>query len=323
MHLHILGIDVAKLEFNVCLMREDGKLRHRVFANNEAGFAQLSDWLKKNNVAKVHACMEATGTYSEALATDLHDNGHQVSLVNPAATKAYAGAHLSRTKTDKVDAELIARFCHTQKPQLWTPTPPEVRQLQALVRRLDSLIEMHTMESNRLSSGVSTAEVRDSIESVISHLEEQIKRTEKLIRKHINNHPQLRADHDLLLSIPGLGQATVARLMSEINFHRYESARQVAAFAGLVPRLYESGKSVRGRARLSKVGTARIRHSLYFPAITALRCNPLIKAWASGLRERGKCEMQIIGAVMRKLIHLAYGVLKSGKPYDPLYAQNA
>jgi transposase len=323
MSQHILGIDVAKLKFNVCLIGEDGRLRHRVFANTTSGFSQLSEWLNKNKVTQLHSCLEATGTYSEALATYLHDNGHQVSLVNPAATKAYAGAQLSRTKTDRVDAELIARFCLTQKPQPWTPAIPEVRELQALVRRLDALIEMHTMELNRLSSGLSTPQVRDSIESVISHLEEQIARTEKLIRQHINNHPLLRADRDLLLSIPGLGEATVARLMSEINFHRYESARQVAAFAGLVPRLRESGKSVRGRARLSKMGTPRIRRSLYFPAVTALRCNPVIKVWASVLRERGKCEMQIIGAVMRKLIHLAYGVLKSGKPYDPLYAQNA
>jgi transposase len=323
MYLHILGVDVAKLKFNVCLIREDGKLRHRVFANTEAGFSQLSEWLVKNNVTQVHACLEATGTYSEALATYLFDAGQLVSLVNPAATKAYAGAQLSRTKTDKVDAELIARFCFTQKPPLWKPAAPEVRELQALVRRLDSLIEMHTMEVNRLSSGVSTTEVRDSIESLISHLDEQIVRTEKLIRKQINNHPQLKAERDLLLSIPGLGEATVSRLISEINFHQYESAREVAAFAGLVPRLRESGKSVRGRARLSKTGTPRIRRSLYFPAVTALRCNPVIKAWASGLRKRGKCEMQIIGAVMRKLLHLAYGVLKSGKPYDPLHAQNA
>jgi transposase len=104
MHLHILGVDVAKLKFNVCLIREDGRLRHRIFANTQAGFTQLSDWLVKNNVSQVHACLEATGTYSEALATYLFDAGQLVSLVNPAATKAYAGAQLSRTKTDKVDA---------------------------------------------------------------------------------------------------------------------------------------------------------------------------------------------------------------------------
>ena len=174
MSLPVLGIDVSKLKFNVCLIRQASSLRHRVFANTQAGFTQLSEWLKKNHVAQVHACLEATGTYSEALALNLSDYGHQVSLVNPAAIKAYAGAQLSRTKTDKADAELIAHFCLTQKPPLWTPAAPQVRDLQALVRRLDSLIEMHTMEVNRLSSGVSTTEVRDSIESLISHLQEQI-----------------------------------------------------------------------------------------------------------------------------------------------------
>lgn len=323
MNLLSLGIDVAKLKFNVCLIREDGRLRHRVFTNSEAGFSQLSAWLVTNDASQVHACLESTGTYGEALATYLADAGHRVSVVNPAAIKSYAGCQLSRTKTDKVDAALIARFCQTQQPPTWTPAAPEIRELQALVRRLDSLIEMHTMEQNRLSSGVGVSAVESSIQSVIQHLEEQIKRTEKLIKEHIGSHPTLKADRDLLLSIPGIGEATTARLLSEIDFHQYGSARSVAAFTGLVPRLRQSGTSVRGKARLSKVGAPRIRHALYFPAVTAIRCNPQIKAWAKGLRERGKCEMQIIGAVMRKLIHLAYGVLKTGKPYDPLYAQNA
>jgi transposase len=318
-----LGIDIAKLKFNVCLIREDGKFRHKVFPNTAAGFAQLSAWLVANNAPQVHACMESTGTYGEALATYLADAGQRVSVINPAAIKSYAGCQLSRTKTDKVDAELIARFCLTQQPPAWMPAAPQIRTLQALVRRLDSLIEMHTMEVNRLSSGVSVAAVETSIQSLIKTLEEEIKRTEKLIKEHISNHPTLKADRDLLLSIPGIGEATTARLLSEINFHQHETARSVAAFTGLVPRIRQSGSSVRGKARLSKMGSPRVRHALYFPAVTAIRCNPQIKAWAKNLRERGKCEMQIIGAVMRKLIHLAYGVLKSGKPYDPLYAQKA
>ncbi len=323
MNLLALGIDIAKLKFNVCLIREDGRLRHKVFANTAAGFSQLSAWLTANNVPQVHACLEATGTYGEALATYLADSGHRVSVVNPAAIKSYAGCQLSRTKTDKLDGELIARFCLTQQPPLWTPLAPEIRTLQALVRRLDSLQEMHTMEVNRLSSGVSVPAVETSIQSLIKSLEGEIKRTEKLIKEHINSHPTLKSDRDLLLSIPGIGAATTARLLAEINFHHHDTARSVAAFTGLVPRLRQSGTSVRGRARLSKVGSPRIRHALYFPAVTAIRCNPQIKAWAKALRERGKCEMQIIGAVMRKLIHHAYGVLKSGRPYDPLYAQNA
>ncbi len=323
MRLLALGIDIAKLKFNVCLIREDGRLRHKVFANTQIGFAQLSTWLSNNNVAQVHACMEATGTYGQALATYLVDAGQRVSVINPAAIKAYAGCQLSRTKTDKVDVELIARFCLTQQPPLWTPQAPEIRHLQALVRRLDALIEMRTMEQNRLSSGVSVVEVEASIKTVIASLEEQIKSTEQLIKAHITDHPTLQAHRDLLLSIPGIGEATTARLLAEIDFQQYESARSVAAFTGLVPRIRQSGTSVRGKARLSKVGAPRIRQALYFPAVTAIRCNPTIKAWAKELRERGKCEMQIIGAVMRKLIHLAYGVLKSGKPYDPLYTKNA
>lgn len=318
-----LGIDVAKAKFNVCLIREDGKLKHRAFPNTSAGFTQLSAWLAAASALQVHACLEATGTYGEALATYLADSGHQVSVVNPAAIKAYAGCQLSRTKTDKVDAALIARFCLTQQPPLWIPQAPEIRTLQALVRRLDALIEMHTMEVNRLSSGVVVPAVETSIQSLLKSLDEEIKRTEKLIKEHINSHPTLKADRDLLLSIPGIGEATTARLLSEINFRHHETARSAAAFTGLVPRLRQSGTSVRGKTRLSKVGSPRIRHALYFPAVTAIRCNPSIKAWAHVLRERGKCEMQIIAAVMRKLIHLAYGVLKTGKPYDPLYAQNA
>lgn len=318
-----LGIDIAKLKFNVCLIREDGKLRHKVFVNTQAGFSQLSAWLCGNHAPQIHACIEATGTYGEALATYLADGGHQVSVINPAAIKSYAGCQLSRAKTDKVDAELIARFCLTQRPPLWTPAAPEIRELQALVRRLGALIEMQTMEQNRLSAGTLTDEVMQSLQHHLAFLEAEIKRTEKLIKEHIDNHPSLKADRDLLLSIPGIGEATTARLLSEISFHQYNTARSVAAFTGLVPRIRQSGASVRGRARLSKVGSPRVRHALYFPAVTAIRCNPQINTWAKSLRERGKCEMQIIGAVMRKLIHLAYGVLKSGKPYDPLYTQNA
>lgn len=287
MHFHPLGSAVAKLKFNVCLIREDGRLRHKVFANTPPGFAQLSAWLINNNVEQAHACLEATGTYSEALATYLVEAGQRVSVVNPAAIKSYAGCQLSRTKTDKVDAELIARFCLTQQPPLWTPLAPEIHTLQALVRRLDSLIEMQTMEQNRLSAGAVDELVQHSLDEHLAYLEAQITRTEKLIKEHIGAHPQLNADRDLLLSIPGIGEATTARLLAEINFHQYESARSVAACTGLVPRLRQSGTSVRGKARLSKVGAPRIRQALYFPAVTAIRCNPSIKAWAKELRERG------------------------------------
>ena len=319
-----LGIDIAKLKFNVCLIRTSGKLKHKVFPNTAAGFEQLLAWLSKQNVERVHACLEATGTYSEPLALYLHEAGHVVSLINPAAIKAFAGSRLSRTKTDRVDAELIARFCLAQEPPQWTPLAVEVRELQALVRRLESLIEMRVMEENRLSSGGVVATVRRSLEEHLAYLSQEIKRTEELIRKHINSHPGLKQQTQLLDSIPGIAETTAALLLSEItDIKQYRSARQVAAYAGLVPRERQSGSSVRGRTRLSKIGNARLRRALYFPAITALRCSPFFQAWAKGLAERGKSKMSVICAVMRKLLHVAYGVLKSEKPFDPQWSKSA
>jgi transposase len=319
-----LGIDIAKLKFNVCLIKTEGKLKHKVFPNTAAGFEQLLDWLSKQGVQRVHACLEATGTYGEALSLFLYQAAHQVSVLNPAAIKAFAGSRLSRTKTDRVDAELIARFCLSQAPSLWTPPPAEVRELQALVRRLESLLEMRVMEENRLSSGITVESVRASVEDLLHHLEEQIKRTEKLIREHIDRHPKLKRQSQLLDSIPGIAQSTAAALLAEItDITQYRSARQVAAYAGLVPRERQSGSSVRGRTRLSKIGNARLRRALYFPAITALRCSPFFQAWAEGLRQRGKSKMSVICAVMRKLLHVVYGVLKNGKEFDPQWAKTA
>lgn len=319
-----LGLDIAKLKFNACLLNTLGKLKHKVFPNTTVGFQQLDAWLTKHAAPCVHACMEATGAYGEALALHLHQAGHQVSVINPAAVKAFAASRLSRTKTDRVDAELIARFCVAQRPSAWTPPAPEVRELQALVRRLEALVEMRVAEANRLEAIIAVESVRSSVEEHIAYLDRQAEQTKAAIRQHINSHPGLRRQRELLDSIPGIAETTAAMLLAEItDITQYRSARQVAAYAGLVPRQRYSGSSVRGRTRLSKIGNARLRRALYFPAITALRCSAFFQAWAEGLRERGKCKMSVIGAAMRKLIHLAYGVLKTGQPFDPEWAKIA
>lgn len=310
----VLGIDIAKAKFDVSLQRPDGKRRHKSCPNTPAGFAALGDWLQRQQVAQVHACLEATGIYGDALATWLYDAGHHVSVVNPSIIHAYAQVQLARSKTDRLDADLIAQFTATQHPSLWTPPAPEIRALQALVRRLDALHDMHTQESNRLETAI-VAEVRASIETIRANLDAQILHVKQLIRDHIDQHPGLRQQRDLLTSIPGIGEATAAVLIAELFDKPYRSARQAAAFAGLVPRVYESGTR-RGRAHLSKIGPGRVRKALYFPAIAALRFNPTIRAVQQRLAAAGKPPMVIIGAAMRKLIHLAYGVLKSGKEYQ-------
>ena len=316
---HVLGIDIAKATFQVVLLTPDDKMRHKSCPNTAAGFAALAAWLQRRGVAQVHACLEATGTYGDALATWLHDGGHVVSVVNPAIIHAYAHTRLARSKTDRIDAELIARFTATQQPRAWTPPAPEIRQLQALVRRLDALHGMRTQEANRLAAGVVVVDVRASIEAVLTSLDAQIAYVHQLIRQHLDQHRDLRRQRDLLTTIPGIGDTTAAVLIAELFDKPYTSARQAAAFAGLVPRLVESG-TLRGRSRLSKIGPGRLRKALYFPAVAALRWNPTIRAVRARLHAAGKPPMVIIGAAMRKLIHLAYGVLKSGKAYEPTCA---
>jgi transposase len=310
-----LGIDIAKSTFDVALLSQDNTPKHKKFQNTKAGFFQLDAWLKQQMATDLHACLEATGIYGDALARHLHASGHKVSVVNPSGPKAFARARLSRTKTDKADAIRIAQFCQAHRPHLWTPPLEEVATLQALVRRLEALNEMHQRETQRLES--TPPSVLSSVQAVLNVLDEQISQVEQQIKDHIDQHPSLKEQSHLLESIPGIGASTAARLLGEFgDWTRFGSARAAAAYVGLVPRIHQSGTSVRGRSVLCKMGNARLRKSLYFPALTALRFNPVLTAMAERLKAASKSKMAIVGAAMRRLVHLCYGVLKSGKPFD-------
>ena len=315
----VLGIDIAKAKFDVTLRWPEGRRRRKAFPNTRAGCADLLAWLTRHGVSRVHACLEATGTYGELVAVSLVDAGHRVSVVNPSIIHHYAKSRLLRAKTDTVDADLIADYTAKEQPPAWAPLAREVRELQALVRRLDALIGMQTDERNRAQAGGLTAAVQDSIAAVLIQLEAHIASVRRQIRAHIDQHPDLRGQRDLLTTIPGIGEITAALLLAELFTKTFTSARQAAAFAGVVPRPHDSGASV-GRRVMCKVGSPRLRKALYFPAIAAIRCNPSLQPLARRLRGVGKPPMLIIGAAMRKLIHLAYGVLKSGQKYDPKLA---
>jgi transposase len=315
----VLGIDIAKAKFDVALLTPEGKIRRKSCANTPSGFADLTQWLARHGAPVVHAALEATGTYGDALAHYLYDAGHVVSVLNPAVTHAYAASQLARAKTDRIDADTIAQYTATQHPPAWTPAPLEIRELQALVRRLDALHGMRTQETNRRAAGPLVPAVRTSIDTVVATLTTEIAAVQRQIRDHLDQHPGLRTQRDLLTSIPGIGDATAAVLLAELFDKRYSSARQAAAFAGVVPRVCESG-TLRTRGRLVKIGPGRLRKALYFPALSAIRFNPTLRALHVRLRAAGKPPMVIIGAAMRKLIHLAFGVLKSGRPYDATHA---
>lgn len=310
-----MGIDIAKRTFQVSV-QVGAKRRHHSFTNDAAGHAALLAWVTRLGADRVHVALEATGTYGEAVATVLVDAGHRVSVVNPAAVKAFAASQLRRTKTDRVDADVLLDFVVAHQPPAWTPWPAEIRALQGLVRRIDAVQDMLTQERNRLAAGELVPAVVTSLTRHIATLETELADLEAQVRDHLDQHPRLRDQRDLLVTIPGIGVATAARLLAECrDITGFDNARAYAAFSGLVPRDRQSGTLV-GRARLAKLGSARLRRALYFPALTACRHNPLLRAFRTKLLAAGKPKMVIVAAVMRKLLHTVYGVLKSRTPFD-------
>jgi len=285
----------------------------------DVGKRDLQTWLKNRNAERVHACLEATGGWSEQVAISLAEAGHVISIVNPARIKAFAQSEMVRTKTDGVDAALIARFCRLHQPEPWKPPAPEIRILQGLVRRQHSLIQMRVDEENRRAAPIVSPAVTASIDATLDHLERELERVDQEIAQLFDEHPTLRRQRELLISIPGIAGSTAARILGEMpNITEFRDVKAIAAYAGLSPRHYQSG-SIEHRSRLAKSGNAHLRRALYFPAISAIRYNPSIRALAKRLSARGKTKMTIVAAAMRKLLTLAYGVLKSRCAFDPLY----
>lgn len=315
-----LGIDISKLDFAACLLSDRGEAR-KAFPNNATGYKQLDAWLRNRKVSRVHACMEATSSFWEPLALHLHGQGHRVSVVNPARTKAFAQSELLRAKTDDVDAAMIARFARSHELPAWEPLAPEIRDLQAFVRHLEHLKATRAQQLVRLQTpGLPKAIVR-SIRELIAALDAQIALVERETNDHYDQHPELKKRRNLLVSIPGIGKTTADLIVAEMpRIERFRSGKEVAAYAGLSPRTMRSGTSIRGKGRMCKTGNARLRRGLYLPALTAQRYNSRFTAFAQRLRDAGKHPMVILGAIMRKLLVVAYGVLKSGTPYAQIPA---
>ena len=317
----VIGIDIAKHTFDIAKPLERDKYRTKAkVANTPEGFKQFDQWLEKHAEPHCWVLMEATSVYHEALATHLHQQGYQVCVINPARIAKYAQSELRRVKTDKTDAKLIARYAqrHLEELRPWEPEPESIRQLRGLVRRLADLKELAQMERNRLD--VSAESAQASIRIHLKHLEGQVALISTAINDHIDNDPDLREQKRLMKTIDGVSDGTAATLLAELGSPlRFDSARQLAAFCGLNPRLQESG-IYRGKSTISRTGSGRLRAALYMPALSAMTYNPVIKAMKVRLAERGKTGRLVVCAAMRKLLHLIYGVLKSGQPFDPIRA---
>jgi transposase len=320
-----VGIDVSKHTLDGALTL-DGEtvLGRRQVANTPAGYEQLHSWVGKYvqrvHALAVHYCLEATGIYSEGVAQYLAEQENvRVSVMNPMQVKAFGTSLLLRTKTDKVDAELLARYGAKVQPAPTVQLPEELKILRSLVRHLEHLIQRQAQEQGHLESATYPT-VRRSIKKSIAHYAQQITRMHRQIADHLDQHPHLKNQVDLLQTIPGIGPQTAQRLLCELHPARQQGRRSTkaqVAHAGLAPREKQSGSSIRGKPGICRVGNTRLRTGLYFPTMSAIRHNPVIGSFYQRLIDNGKPPMVALVASMRKLLVIAIGVLNNQMPFDP------
>ncbi|ADC70737.1 transposase IS116/IS110/IS902 family protein [Thioalkalivibrio sp. K90mix] len=319
-----IGIDVSKNKLDCMWVRdlEAGKVKPKVFPNRPDQYPELLRWLQRNTgeaPETLQVYLEATGIYHEPLAYWLHEQGVRVHVLNPAQVRFHAQGMGVRNKTDRKDSMMLARYGIERAPRRWQPEPPEVRELKRLLSRLEALEEDIRREENRLEKAQFSEDTlaQASIDNVLQALREEHRRLQQQIDDHFDAHDHLKRDRALLESIPGIGRVLSASMAATLRSRAFTSARQAAAFHGLVPVLQESGTSVQRPPRLAKAGSGRLRKTLYMAAVVATRYNPDVRRQYHRLLRRGKAKMAAIGAAMRKLLHIAFGVLKSQTPYQP------
>jgi transposase len=323
-----IGIDVGKDKLHAACEVEKSagkvKIKKRIFPNNTKGFEDLRTWANKNlkEEQKGHFIMEATGNYHEALATYLFDKGEKVYVENPARVNAFGKSTGVRTKTDEKDSVILIQFGKAFDLTPWAPPPLEYRMLLQYHRAIEMRNKERTAIINRINALLILPETPQVLleeeKSLLLRIEESIEKMKEEIRKHLKSNPELDKEVKLVESIDGIGWLTAVLLVGTMaGGNRFKSAKEAASYLGLSVRECKSGKSIRGKSRLSKEGPAEVRKALYWPAVTACRYNPDVEALYTRLLERGKAKMLAIGAAMRKLVHITFGVLKHKKEYEP------
>jgi transposase len=324
--MKFIGIDISKATFDVAVL-EDGVCSHKKFNNNSDGFKSCLVWIKPLKEDAVF-CLEATGIYGIELAKFLFQKQQKVMMVNPIKTNAFCKLEMSRNKTDKADAESIARYTQhvfnqgNLEKSLFKPKDECFERLQYLVTRLEQLDKSRTQENNRLKVSQDKGATRSG-KRMLKHIKKEIELIKDEITKVVSKNKALNKQVELLTSINGIGNMTAWSILAYIGDVRlFGSSKQISSYAGLNPKIEQSGTSIQ-RSSLSKMGNARLRKSLYMPAIVAMRHNPLMVDLYARLLKKGKPKKLAIVAIMRKLLVIAYGVLKSEKMFDANHAKRA
>ena len=322
--MKFIGIDVSKAKLDCCWLRdaETQKFKTKVFKNIPSEYSLLARWLTENtesDPSHIHVVLEATSIYHEGIAIALYDHGFKVSVINPLRSKEFAKSLGNTHKTDAKDSKVLALFGQKMAPDTWHPEPLDIREIRALSVRLQAVEKDLQRERNRLEKAEfsnPSSLVVGSLQTMIDHLETEKKRLEDEIDDRIDRNPELKTDRSLLESIPAVGPVLSRIMLIVMHQHRFKTAGQLAAFLGLIPRIQQSGVW-RGHSRMTKTGDPAIRSKLYMAAVVARKWNPDINLQFERLTSVGKTKMQAIGAAMRKLVQICFGVLKHQSEYRP------
>lgn len=321
-----LGIDVGKNKIDLCLRAEspDGRRKTKVLTNGSDIAEEVLEWLvqKKVNPSDVQVVMEPTGTYHEYLAYGLYERAVRVVIANPARVRAFAQGMGILTKNDTVDADVLARYGALRQPDAWQPPSPAIRELKALISRRNALVHDVRREQNRLEKLESTrcsSLVDASVRKMLGALNDELEAVGKLINGHINNYPDLKRDMAYLTSVTGIGPSTGSTMLAVLRGNHFSSAEQAASWLGVIPKEKRSGSSVHGRTRMSKSGPPEVRAKLFMSAMVAVKHSVYFRTFYERLILGGKAKMSALGGVMRKLVHVCYGVLMKQQKYDENY----
>jgi len=311
------GFDVSKDSFDFFTIDGSVKSGGEKVAYTKEGLKSLT---KKVPLVS-HCVLEATGPYHLKLATWLYQKGYAVSVVNPLKTKHFSRMRMIRAKTDKADAQMIAEYAQMERPPLWQPPARYIIELN----HLETMIEMQTKHRTALNNqleafeatGMIAPSIRSSLKKSIAQLEKTTQALEQRMEEIIEN------EHDAMLknltSIPGIGKKTaIALIVATGGFTRFDSHKKLSAYLGLCPRIYESGTSVKGKARICKLGMSRIRAMLYMCTWSAINKNIACKQLYDRLVEKGKAKMLALIAVANKLLRQAFAIAKNGVQYQPI-----
>ncbi len=320
--MNVAGIDVSYKEL-VVVFSVDGKARKaKTFDNTSPGHVMLIKSLSKLK-GEVHVCLEATGIYHFDLAVALsRAEDIKVMVINPKAAHNFAKVLMKRSKTDAIDAEILAIYCERMPFVTWDRPADENIIIRAIARRIAALNKIKAQTKNQYHALNATQETPDLViehtEELITLLEKQIETLRGSALEVIQNHNELSEAYNLMISITGIAQASAIQILAELMvLPKNLSARQWVAFAGLDPRQFESGSSVMKKPRISKAGNKYIRQALYMPALVATRFDPNIKGYyVHMVDDNGLKKMQAICAVMRKILHAIHGMLKANKEFD-------